>query len=473
MRNPTLGAFLPGARDRQRVQEAGDLLAGSMSRARVLLQREDVGWTRLDGGTQDAVPLQVIKDHSVRARHLAAYNPLVKRGVAIRNAYMWSSMPKYEGLTRAAADRLETPLLGLSARVRDESALCTDGMVLYLVDRARGRVSPVPLKRIVSVARSADATDETDVAAFLVQPVTDDTRATQDPRASEPVWHLVAGHERASIQDPDGYRVARDVAVYASVNRQSGEAWGKPDLMGAVYWARAYKEYLEASYTVSRALARFAFKVSSMSSRQQQAVIAQVSTAATSGGTASLGQGQDLQAVAKSGAGMDFAAGSPLAAMVSAALDVPLSVLLTDGSAGGRQGAESALEEPTFKAFEMRRHLHADLIQRVLRALGHHAVVRLAPLSTELIQRWGQVVTLGYQNGALHQDEMRSLFLERFRPVGAHPVDDLPPTAEDRQQAVGNPGGAGSQGDGRSTGVGPLSDGTNAYRDEDGGETVA
>ena len=455
------------------VQEAGDMLAGSMSRARALLQREDVGWSRLDGDTQDAVPLQVIKDHSVRARHLAAYNPLVKRGVAIRNAYMWSSMPQYEGLTRAASERLDAPLLGLAARMRDESALCTDGLVLYLVDKPRGRVCPVPLKRVIGVARNEDATDETDIAAFLVQPVTDDTRAAQDPRKSEPVWHLVEGHEATSIKDPNGYRVARDVAVYTAVNRQSGEAWGKPDLMGAVYWARAYKEYLESSYTVARALARFAFKVSSMSSRQQQAVIAQVSTASTSGGTASLGQGQDLQAVAKSGAGMDFAAGSPLAAMVSAALDVPLSVLLTDGSAGGRQGAESALEEPTFKAFEMRRHIHADLIQRVLKALGHHAEVLLAPLSTELIQRWGQVVTLGYQNGALHQDEMRSLFLERFRPVNARPVDDLPPTAEERQQAS-NPQQTGDpEGDGRATGVGPLSDGTNAHRDEDGGETVA
>lgn len=464
------------ARD-ERLKEAGELLGGSMSRARAMLQREDIGWTRLDGESQDAVPLSVIKDHSMRARHLASYNPLVKRGIAIRNAYMWSSMPQYDGLTKAAQKRLDGPLLGLSARMRDESALCTDGIIVYLVDRARGRVMPVPLKRVVSVARTPDAVDESDIAAFLIQPATAQGAEPASPATTvssgDPVWHVVAGHEASVIRDPNGYKVARDVAVYATVNRQVGEVWGKPDLMGAVYWARAYKEYLEASYTVARALARVAFKVSSMSQRQQQAVLSQVSQMGSgAGGTASLGQGQDIQAVVKSGAGMDFTAGSPLAAMVSAALDVPLSVLLTDGSAGGRQGAESALEDPTFKAFEMRRQIHADLVQRVLDALGHHARVLLAPLSTELVQRWGQVITLGYQNGALHQEEMRSLFLERFRPVNALPVEDLPETAEERSSRLADQAFTGTD-DKRSTGVGPLSDGTNANRDEDGGETVA
>lgn len=165
--------------------------------------------------------------------------------------------------------------------------------------------------------------------------------------------------------------------------------------------------------------------------------------------------GQELTAVNKAGAGIDFSAGTPLASMVSAALDVPLSVLLTDGSAGGRQGAESALEEPTFKAFETRRAIHVAFIARVLDALGVSHEITIVPLASELIQRWGQVVVLGIQNGLLHQEEARQLFLDRLKPRNGRPVDDLPEVVD------------------TSGTVGPLSDGTNANRDEDGGETVA
>ena len=163
--------------------------------------------------------------------------------------------------------------------------------------------------------------------------------------------------------------------------------------------------------------------------------------------------------------------------MVAAALDVPLSVLLTDGSAGGRQGAETALEEPTFRALELRRQVHKDLVRRVLRAAGFKTEVDLAPLSNDLIQRWGQVVTLGLQNGILHRVEARELFLRRFAPVNAKPVSALPdwedPSAPQPQLNNGD-GEEEDQGkeDG-NTGVGPLSDGTNSSRDGEGKTTNA
>ncbi len=181
----------------------------------------------------------------------------------------------------------------------------------------------------------------------------------------------------------------------------------------------------------------------------------------------------------KAGAGIDMTSGSPLAAMVAAALDVPLSVLLTDGSAGGRQGAETALEEPTFKAFELRRRIHQDLVKRVLAAAGYKTEVDLAPLSNDLIQRWGQVVTLGLQNGILHRVEARELFLRRFAPVNAKPVNELPDwedlSAPVQQFGAQDDGGKEEdQGkDDGNTGVGPLSDGTNSSRDGEGATTNA
>ncbi len=459
------GAVSPWGALRAPAQEITEAISASLAN----LRREDIGWAQIgENYTSDVVPLKAIKDHSVRARRLAALNPLVKRGIGIRNAYMWESLPE-ANLSESAMRLFGDDLLSLEARSRDESAFATDGMVLYLVTPTTQAVRPVPLHRVVDVARVETALGEGDISAVLVSPLpTKAWDAKIDDR--KPVWYPTPRYASAPVvQDPRGYRTDMStLALVEFVNRQVGEEWGKPDLMGAVYWAQAYKEHLEAAYTMSKALARIAYKISSMNKPQQMAVHAQMSGTTNSyGGAASLGQGQDLQVVNKSGAGIDFSAGTPLAAMVSAALDVPLSVLLTDGSAGGRQGAETALEEPTFKAFEARRAIHLRLLRRIFDALGRTEEIRLRPLSTELVQRWSQAVALGVQNGLLHQVEARQLFLDRFHPENAKAVDDLPETPEEKAAAATGPE------DGRSTGVGPLSDGTNANRDEDGGETIA
>lgn len=442
---------------------------------RASLMKEDVGWYDPARTSSDLVPLGVIKEHSIRSRRLATYNTIVKRGINIRNAYMWTDLPEPRKMPKRAKERLEPVLLGREARVRDEAAFNTDGMVIYRVSPG-GNVAPVPITRVQGVARAEDALDEADIHAMLISPV-----PLEDPSRAvlpDPEWVILDGKPRVDVVDQGGYKTNKtDVLVVATVNRLAGEQWGKPDLMGAVYWAQAYKEYLEAGHVLAKALARVAFKVKSTTTAQQQAVIDKMSTLQGTGATASLGADQDLLAVSKAGAGIEFSAGTPLAAMVAAALDVPLSVLLTDGSAGGRQGAETALEEPTFKALELRRQVHKDLVRRVLRAAGFKTEVDLAPLSNDLIQRWGQVVTLGLQNGILHRVEARELFLRRFAPVNAKPVSSLPDWEDlsaPQPQQFNNGGDEEDQGrDDGNTGVGPLSDGTNSSRDGEGKTTNA
>ena len=440
---------------------------------RASFMKEDVGWYDPSGRASDLVPLSVIKEHSIRSRRLATYNTIVKRGINIRNAYMWTDVPEPRKIAKRAAERLDAVLLGREARVRDEAAFNTDGMVIYRVSPG-GNVAPVPITRVQGIARAEDALEEADIHALLITPVPleDPTRAT----LPDPEWVILDGKPRVDVVDQGGYKTNKtDVLVIATVNRLAGEQWGKPDLMGAVYWAQAYKEYLEAGHVLAKALARVAFKVKSTTTAQQQAVIDKMSTLQGTGATASLGADQDLLAVSKAGAGIEFSAGTPLAAMVAAALDVPLSVLLTDGSAGGRQGAETALEEPTFKALELRRQVHKDLVRRVLRAAGFKTEVDLAPLSNDLIQRWGQVVTLGLQNGILHRVEARELFLRRFAPVNAKPVSSLPDWEDlSAPQPQFDNGEEEDQGkDDGNTGVGPLSDGTNSSRDGEGKTTNA
>lgn len=430
---------------------------GAYSESLARLRQEDIGWVSLSAveGADSLITLDVIRDHSARARRLATLNPIVKRGLVVRNAYMWSDPVVYKGVTRPARkviDENAKACFSVQARVRDEQAFNTDGCVIYLVDKTTKTVMPIPLMRLGGVATD-DVTG--DVVALLINPAT-----TGDPQ-----WYMLWDRTGVTINAAN-YKVNhRLTAVYATVNRLSAEHYGKPDLMGALNYAQAYKEHLEIARMMQKSLSRLAFKAKSVNAKQQQAVTARMAGMGV-GGTASIGAGQDIQAITKAGAGVDFSAGTPLAAMVSAALDIPLSVLLTDGSAGGRQGAETALEDPTFKALELRRQLHIDMLNEVAQALGIKINVEYGSINNDQTHRRIQSLTLAYQNGALHQVEMRSGVLQLLKIAGSLPLEDLPALPDEGEEEDSTTTKSDDETkDGRATGVGPMSDGTNDNRD--------
>ena len=433
-----------------KLKEAVGVFSASLTR----LRREDIGWLPLSALSVDdnALTLDAIRDHAARARRLATLNPIVKRGLVVRNAYMWADPVVYKGETpavRRVIDENAKACFSVQARVRDEQAFNTDGCVIYLVDKATKTATPVPLKRLGGVATD-DVTG--DVVALLVNPVVN----------GDPEWVML--WDRAGVKiDSTDYKVSKRLtAVYATVNRLMSEQYGKPDLIGAIHYAQVYKEHLEVAHLMEKSLARLAFKATSVNARQQEAVQQRMRGMGV-GGTANIGAGQDIQAINKAGAGIDFSAGTPLAAMVSAALDIPLSVLLTDGSAGGRQGAETALEDPTFKALELRRQLHIDMLNEVAAALGIKVEIEYGSINNDQTHRRIQSLALAFQSGALHQVEMRSGVLQLLKIAGSLPLDDLPelPSEEDGEDKEDKE----DEEDGRETGVGPMSDGTNDNRD--------
>lgn len=438
----------------QTFQEALGAFSDSLAR----LKREDVGWLPLSAveGPDSLITLDVIRDHSARARRLATLNPIVKRGLVVRNAYMWGDPVVYKGSTgpsRKVIEENTEACFSVQARVRDEQSFNTDGCVIYLIDKATKTVTPVPLMRLAGVATD-DATGN--VVALLINPVV----------SGEPQWYMLWNRVGVKITKSN-YKVnKRLTAVYATVNRLAAEQYGKPDLMSAMSYAQKYKEHLEVAHLMEKSLAKLAFKATSVNAKQQQAVMARMPGPGI-GGTASIGAGQDIQAINKAGAGVDFSAGTPLAAMVSAALDIPLSVLLTDGSAGGRQGAETALEDPTFKALELRRQLHIDMLNEIALALGIKVSIEYGSINNDQTHRRIQSLTLAYQNGALHQVEMRSGVLQLLKIAGSLPLEDLPelPSENEADGEDDSTAAKTDDEDGRATGVGPMSDGTNDNRD--------
>lgn len=427
------------------------------------LRAEDVGWKLIsggDGGLVHELDLTDIKDHANAARALRAANPLAKRGVAVRNAYIWDDPIEYPD---AAKEIISNPInqramFSDEASEELESALLTDGQYFLLLDRNKKEARRIPLSEITGLVHNPEFKDDVWFYRRNFTVTTTDAEG-QEQSTEREVYYPAVGF-RGTVPSRIGkIEVDRTKRIeHTAVNRQTGWRWGIPDMFGAVYWSKAYKEYLEANYTLSRALARLAFKVSSPTGRGQakaRAKMAQPVSRQEAGSTALLGAGQDLVAINKSGSGVDFKGGTPLASMVAAALDVPLSVLLTDGSAGGRQGAENALEQPTINTMNQRRTVHLESRRRVLEFFGVTGEVKWRKINGDQIHRRLQSILLGANY--LHPEEIRAEVIRTLSIVTDRSVDDVPEPAEKEEPE--DPGA--------------LSDGTNDSRDTPGGPTDA
>lgn len=460
--------------NQERLQEAvrGEGLAA--------LAAEDKGWRPIKGllTGQDEVDVEDLRAHASEARKLRAYNPIVKRGVVVRNSYIWTDEIEYPEAAKRIIDKPinQANLFGEEACETLEAALDTDGQYFLLVDTSTKEVRQLTFAEITGTYRNPEHNAEIwYYQRSYTRAETDDVTGVTKPEVIVE-WYPAIDLEGQPKGTINGQPVNRNKRIeHARVNTIVGTGWGIPDLLGAVYWAGAYKRYLEASYTLSKALARLAFKVSNQSSKGAKSSAARLAgpvPGGESGSTVTLGAGQDLQAINKSGSGINFSAGTPLAAMVSATLDVPLSVLLTDGSAGGRQGAEAALEDPTIKTMNRRRKVHLASRNRVLRALGVDGLATWATLNGDLVHRRIQSIKLAADTGLLHPEESRGEFIRALEIVTEKDATDIPAEYEKRLEKltqVNTPG----EDDGRATGAGPLSDGTNDSRSTPGGATDA
>lgn len=412
------------------------------------LAREDVGWQLISGDRQsDEINLFVLKQHAVQARALRAANPLVRRGIEVVCAYLFEQPVKFPDSPQIKKFQ-DNPInqAGMDGETL-ESSLRTNGNYFLLVDKRKQEVRQIPMHQITEVAVHPDFDSEIQYFMWDRMDHTDPLQPKQI-KTYIPAITLVG----TPLSEIGGVPVDATRRIeHGHVNRQDGWRYGVPDLLGAVYWAKAYKEYLESVYTLNKALASLAFKATNKTSRGRAKVAAELrrpKSATEAGGTVSLGEGQDIAAINKGGAGADFAAGTPLAAMVAACVDIPLSVLLTDGSAGGRQGAETALEDPTIKTMNRRRKVHLASIRRVYKYLGlvtSPDQITWEDLDNFQVHRAMQSLVLGKSH--LHPEEFRAATLRYLRLPATRPADDLP---EYYMADID---------------VGALSDGTNDNRD--------
>jgi len=357
------------------------------------LYREDAGWQRVGQETRKFTP-EGRRQIAALADLSATGNALIKRGVNLRSAYVWG-----QGVTVSIRDDgadgqdvnavwqefWDEPsnrrvFTSSEAQTRYERRLATGGEAFWAfpTDPVTGkvRVRSVPAGEIVE--RICDPEDEATVwlykrqwKAIVVNPRTG-ARNTEDRTTYYPALGF---YPPARPKTWGGNKIRWDAPMRpVCVNVPDGDWRGLGDVLAALPWARMDKEFLEDLAMYMRALTRILGQITAKRGPARQAAAAAMAHAQP-GEFAVTDPDTKMSIVSKSGAQIDADSHKPLATMVAAALEVPLTMLLGDPGVTGARATAETLDQPTELMARLRQEVHAELFRDVADYVIDQAVI--------------------------------------------------------------------------------------------------
>lgn len=375
--------------------------------AAAMMARDEDGWSKVGAEPDEFTPRgrSAIRD---LCRQYAISNPLIKHAINARIAYIWGGGVEIRGTVDTAADEAESvdadpvadlvaaflesneaSLAGSTAREELERALGTDGEVFLacFTDKQSGRVQvrSTPTSEVVDVVTNPDDRDE---PWFYIREYTQrvleqgtDPGTTRTRGQKVRVAHPALGYAPATrIKTLDRAEVWWHAPVlHVPVNRLDGWLRGMPDVYASVAWARMYRDFLVDWAGLTKALSKIAYRATGDTRSKATRMAAQMGAAqaprvgadglptGAAGLTAGMGPGMGLEAVSKSGATIDSQSGRPLAAMVAAGVDLPVTMLLADPGVTGARAVAETLDLPTMLAMGLRRMLWTSVFERLIR----------------------------------------------------------------------------------------------------------
>lgn len=418
--------------ENEALKEMAIVLSESM--ADVQLALDNVGWLPLGEDTNlQELPLSSIKKQTHVTRALAVINPLIKRGIAVRGAYIWGNGIKLDGLDESSpfwkSPTNQKYLLSNKAQLEMESCLATDGNFFLLVTKQSAKtkvhkLTRIPMGQITGVITDPDNSEDIwfyrrEWATVVTRPGSD-----QEDRIDNVEYFPAIDYDFTTNGKPRFFKSKKvnwDSRIAAhSVNKQVGWKWGVPDLLSVMFWAKAHKEFLENQATLVKAYSRFAWKVAAPSAANARAASTKVGTAPTMdpmtgqpqgvGATAVTGQGTTISSVGRTGGSVDFEAGLPLAGYVAAGLSVPLNELTADAGNANRSSAET-LSGSNEKVMRARQAEHKMFYEAIFAYLGMEVKVSFPKIEEEAVYRQIQsLVSLNVLN-LFSDKEMRRLII--------------------------------------------------------------
>lgn len=418
-----------------------------------------IGFTDLlDPSETTELPLKTIKKMSEVSRSLTMMNPFVKRGVKARISYVWGKGVQFDktDTIQSQLDENRGKLFTAQAYEELEMTAATDGNVFRAVpvDNARNTFEEatalrIPLSQITDAVSNPDDIEEIWYykRTYGVRKTNPNTGAveTQEEHKFYPSLPYYEKLQRQGKGLPKRRgKVGIDqnyVIQHITVNRQVGWRWGVPDVAAVIYWAQAYKSYLEDNATLVKAYSRLAWQIKAQTQSGAQAAAAQVMSPPTRdpitgelrsvGGTGITGPGVEMVPTSNNASQVDFSKGTPLASAIASGLEVSLIVITSDPGSGNRSTAET-LDLPTLKAMESRQLLWSEAFDELFRFWG----------ATEATVTWPQIyndstkdrvaaVGTAKELGVLYPEEARKEIIEVLGIAPFKPWTELPDPADD------------------------------------------
>lgn len=377
-----------------------DTLEESLSDAQRLLAAEDYGWQKVGDLTGEGViGREHVKQVVALARVMAIADPLIRRAAGLHKAYVWGqgctiaakqedgSEQDVNAVVQAFLDDPGNAATFTSAQAREllEHKLQTDGELFHALITSplsgRVQVREVPCFEVDDVITNPE--DAAEVwfykRTFTARRLTAQGSATVTSSRTETLLYPDINYRPATrVRSLDGHEIRWDSPViHTKVNPTGGR--GTPDLYAALPWARGYKGFLEDWAGLVKALSRFAFRATAKNRAGAASVRSAIATRTADasgqvGQTVITGESQQFEAIGKSGATIDSNSGRPLAAMVAAGTNIPVTMLLADPGVTGARATAETLDAPFHHVINARRTLHADLIRAVLAYVIREAV---------------------------------------------------------------------------------------------------
>ena len=394
-----------------------EILRESFSDMQRVLDRDQAGWLelgslsdRLEGFTAD-----FRRRHAARILVAVVGNPLIKRGVSLRGAYIWGpgvtitvdDVPDQgqdiNGVVQAFLDDKSNRSTFTSTEARtgwERSLACVGEVWLCLpTDEVTGRVRvrTLPAEQVTDIV--TDPEDEATDWLYLRE------WTPKGATTARKVYHPALGYSPA-IQDdartlPSGETIPiRWDAPVRMVRVNSVAGRGIGDAFAAVPWAHAYKSYLEDWSRYMAALSRIAYTVTSRGDKVNEVAARMTAALAQpAGGGIALDPNSKLEALSKSSATIDADSGRPMAAMVAAALDLPVTTLLGDPGVTGARATAETVSDDSWAVFDVRRDMWRDVISDVIDHVIDAAVIAPAGPLRGTIVRDGDRLTAELPDG--------------------------------------------------------------------------
>ena len=450
---------------------------------------DNIGFAPLDARTSNEMPLATVKKASEVARALDAVNPFVKRGVNARVSYIWGNGVEFENANTTITDAIKnnrTTMFSQQAYEERERAAATDGNVFTALHRDNHTMFRVPLMQIVGSVSNPDNNEEIWLYKREWTVKTKNGNTEEEKEATKTRYYPSLAYARV-LEDSGKNMPTRwgkfgvdqkYVMQHTAVNKQIGWRWGTPDIMAVIYWAKAYKEYLEDNITLVKAYSRIAWQIKAASQGAANSAAAQWAQTPTRdpltgelqdvGGTAVTGRLTEIVPTGLNASAVDFEGGTPLSAAVASGLEVSLDVIL---SSAENSGEGSTLDLPTLRAMKSRQDLWGNSFLDLFEFWGDDEVkVTWGAIDEDETHRRVQSVQLAYEGGLLFQEEARKETLKTLKMVAEKDGLPVAPSIVAAEKAAENAQKVAAAkpsvvpGQGRSGAVGSINSGRGQVR---------